>query len=89
MFDEIKTTAHNVLHCNENARKLKNAEEATKRVAIAGGVSTITVGIVGFLTKMAWKKKYMSMEHRISELENSLSAIQQKYDCAEGGENID
>ena len=62
MINEIKTTAHNMLHCNENAKRVKAAEEATKRVAVIGGAATLTSMIAGFLAKRAWKKEYMSLE---------------------------
>ena len=79
MINEIKTTAHNMLHCNENARRAKVAEEATKKVAVIGGAATLTSMIAGFLAKRAWKKKYMSLETKIDSLENQLSEIQKCY----------
>lgn len=79
MINEIKTTAHNMLHCNENARRAKVAEEATKRVAIIGGTSTLVVAIAGFFAKRSWKKKYLSMESKIDSLESQIADIQQCY----------
>lgn len=79
---KIKNTSSNILHANENARKREAAEKATKIAAVAGILSTATVGVVShFVTKRYFKKfknevNFDDLEERIDGLDERTSKIE-------------
>jgi uncharacterized membrane protein len=66
--EKVKTTAVNILHANENARKRAEAEEKVKTVATAGVIAT-TLGIA--VTAIAGKIANFKLKRRLKELEKN------------------
>lgn len=66
--EKLKTTAVNILHANENARKRAEAEEKVKTVATAGVIAT-TLGIA--VTAIAGKIANFKLKRRLKELEKN------------------
>lgn len=72
ILKDLKETANNVLNANENARKRKEAEKRAKRNALLG-VSGIVAGAVACVyTHCAWRKRYLSLETRLENVETAL-----------------
>lgn len=68
----ITTTANNIIHANENAKKREAAEKRAMRNAAIGGATTLTAVIAGAISSYAWKKKYFSLEKRLDDIEKTL-----------------
>lgn len=84
ILKELKETATNVLNANENARKLKEAEKRAKRNTLIG-VSGIVAGVVTCVyTHCAWKKRYLSLETRLENVESVLKY----YESPDGTDDI-
>lgn len=68
----ITTTANNIIHANENAKKREAAEKRAMRNAAIGGATTLTAVIAGAISSYTWKKKYFSLEKRLDSIEKTL-----------------
>lgn len=98
MIKDIKRTANNIWHANENAKAREAAEKAAKRNAIIGGTGTVIACMAGIISRHHWCKKYLSLERRIdeyvsinetlelriSELENKVVNTTSKEDILRG-----
>lgn len=89
----ITTTANNIIHANENARKREAAEKRAMRNAAIGGATTLTAVIAGMISSYTWKKKYFSLERRLNDIEKTLYGKQDNDDVidvedfTEGGDD--
>ena len=75
---DIKKTAVNVWHANENAKARVAAEKAAKRNAIIGGGGTVIACMAGLITSCRWRIKYLSLERHIDNLTSRISEMENK-----------
>lgn len=84
ILKDLKETANNVLNANENARKRKEAEKRVKRNALLGGSGIIAGVIACMYTHCAWRKRYLSLEKRLENVESVLKY----YESPDGTDDI-
>lgn len=87
IINSIKTTGKNVLNANKNAKRAQLAEKQAKKNMLIGGTATAVTGIVAVATNLMWRRKYLSMSHRLDECERETMSLKLRVDglIEEGG----